>query len=428
VQPDDDALRELMAAPLEPEPRTRRGILLVIGGVGALAVVVLALWLGGDDPAGGDDAVVDGPPVAGSVVSTTTSTVDDDSPTTTAGSMYPEPRAAATLVYDDSAGDFVLFGGWKQFRAAPVLEPWLLDATTAEWAPLEGTFEPSGRELAPAVPVDSIGGIVVVGGTPDQTNSCAAWNRVMSSPVDLWMLDVDAGSWERLEATGEVPDRWGHAVAYDPGEDLVVLFGGVGTDFDRNRSTLLADTWVFDLAASTWEQVDTPVAPSARSCPGMVYDPVHDSILLWGGSTESTAGDTSVWRFDASSRVWTELPPIGETGPEPRWLHRMVTLGGSGEVLMVGGMSWQETDIEGGTTTDIAVSDEVWRLDLSTGRWEQLGPAPAATASHAMATDGERVVAFVFGSTLLYDPSTDSWTDVTPYDDLDWDLFLAPGS
>lgn len=410
---DDDALRDLLTRPLEAEAPARRGRWITGLGLATVVFVALGLLVAGDD-----EEPAEASTVAGSSVPTT---IPIAVPTTTPVSsfQYPDGRITGTLVYDPTVDGVVMLGGWTVFRAPPVVDPWLFDATAATWVSIAATLEPSGRELAPAVFVDSVERIAVFGGTPDQTMQCGRWDRVLAAPVDTWYLDTASRAWERVTTVGGPPDRWGHGVAYDPEADVVVMFGGVSTEFENSGfSRLRDDTWIYDPATATWTQVETDVAPSPRACAGMVHDRASGSIVLWGGTTTSSEGDRSVWRFDTETLSWTEFPPLGDSGPERRWLHQTVLVDGS--VIVIGGLYPQVALIEGGTTTTIGATDEVWSLDLSTGSWEQLGSAPFEMWGHAAAAVGGRIVVSAFGSTLLYDPASDVWTDVTPYDELDW--------
>jgi hypothetical protein len=377
--------------------------------LGALAV------RNGDDPSGTTT-------FAGSTATPTTGSTTAPPTTSPADSFqYPDGRITGTLVYDPTVNGVVMLGGWTAFRAPPVLDPWGFDAATETWVSIAATLEPSGRELAPAVFVDSIDRIAVFGGTPDQTMQCGRWDRVFAAPVDTWYLDTANRAWQRVMAIGGPPDRWGHGVAYDPASDLVVLFGGVSTEFENSGvSQLRGDTWIFDPGTSTWTEVEVGVAPSPRACAGLVYDAVAGSIVLWGGTTTSSEGDRSVWRFDTATLTWTEFPPEDDAGPEGRWMHQMVLVDGS--AIVIGGLYPQVDVIEGGTTTNVRATDEVWSLDLATGEWKRLGDAPAPLWGHAAAGDGTgRIVMSAHGSTFVFDPVLDEWTDITPYDNLDWD-------
>jgi hypothetical protein len=291
----------------------------------------------------------------------------------------------------------------------------LLDAADGTWRPMTQTFEPPPRDRPAAVYVDSLDRVLLAGGSPVQTNSCTTWTRILDSPVDTWLLDTETGAWEWLEVEA-VPDRWGHAIAYDPEADLVVLFGGVGTRIEQSgRSELLGDTWIFDPSANAWDPVDSPIAPEPRACAGMVYDPGAGAIHLWGGQTATNAGDPLIWRFDAQERTWAPITGSDTPGPAPRWLHQMVHDPVTGLTYVIGGQYFQTVEIDSGTTTELDATDEVWAVDLVSGAWTAVTPLPDRVSWHAAATDGAgQITVFVWRYVWVYDTATGTWTDATP--------------
>jgi hypothetical protein len=68
-------------------------------------------------------------------------------------------------------------------------------------------------------------------------------------------------------------------MAYDAGRKLIVLFGGIGV-------TILSDTWLWD--GRDW--AIGPQGPSARFSCAMAYDPANDEIVLYGGRTSRADG------------------------------------------------------------------------------------------------------------------------------------------
>src|SRR3712207_2918957 len=77
---------------------------------------------------------------------------------------------------------------------------------------------------------------------------------------------VSAGSalaatptWQQLapDATGPVA-RWDHTLAADDTAKQLIIFGGRDANF-----AALGDTWLFDLDARTWSQIEGD-APSSR--------------------------------------------------------------------------------------------------------------------------------------------------------------------
>ena len=79
--------------------------------------------------------------------------------------------------------------------------------------------------------------------------------------------------WTQKEDIGPSP-RYGHAMAYEPAHQRVVLFGGYGA------SGLFNDTWGWDGVA--WTQL-ADMGPPARSYHAMAYDESRHRLVLFGG-------------------------------------------------------------------------------------------------------------------------------------------------
>ena len=80
---------------------------------------------------------------------------------------------------------------------------------------------------------------------------------------------------------------------------VVLLFGG----WDGKNA--LNDTWAWD--GSEWQQLETLTAPSPRQAAHMVYNPINQQIILFGGWQPNGQDITSLndsWTWDGSH--WNE--------------------------------------------------------------------------------------------------------------------------
>ncbi|WP_372629898.1 cadherin-like beta sandwich domain-containing protein [Cohnella sp.] len=182
-------------------------------------------------------------------------------------------------------------------------------------------------------------------------------------------------TWERMtEGTFKPPAREAAMMTYDESEGNVILFGGEG------NSGLLNDTWVWTGGSdNTWQEklsVGTP--PSKRKHAAMAYDPVSDSVILFGGEGQSGAllGDT--WRWDGAS--WTQA---GGSAPSPRSGAQMASDGQN--LILFGGKG------AGGILAD------TWLWNGST--WENVTPAdpsdsPPGAYHGQMSFDGQTAVLY----------------------------------
>lgn len=179
--------------------------------------------------------------------------------------------------------------------------------------------------------------------------------------------------WENVSpATGPAPRR-GHAMVYEPTSATVLMFGGQSYD---GGDVFYGDTWRWD--GATWEQV-TATGPEPRAGAAMVYDPVSQSVLLFGGQGDDLYPGT--WQF--VNDTWTEL------APNARPLART-------EAKLVYDAARQQPVLFGGRAEDGRLLQDIWYWNGDL--WLALSPDtdPPARALHGMAYDttADRIVMF----------------------------------
>lgn len=213
--------------------------------------------------------------------------------------------------YDPDTKAFYFYAGGSTFRYDPARRAW--------------------KDMAPPTsPQQALGGIllwssmcydrrakkfVLFGGgnVPTDRGDPGTWTY---SPAD--------NRWEPVKTDRQPPARANSRLAYDPVARKVVLFGG-----DR-LSELVADTWVFDTAAGTWEEKKPPVSPSPRGGHALVWLPKANKLLLLGGYTYTSTTDyvaplyrplpPEAWTFDTAAGRWDligrwEKSADGPVGP-----------------------------------------------------------------------------------------------------------------
>src|SRR5262249_2749465 len=144
-------------------------------------------------------------------------------------------------------------------------------------------------------------------------------------------------------------------VIYDPVRDRALLFGGAG-------ATYMNDVWELSLDSNPeWRRITYAGAPpSPRGSHGGVYDPVRDRLVIFGGNTLESWNNTDTWALSLGGvPTWKQIAPDGTQPPgrsmaaavydAPR--DRMVILDGSGS------------------------PQDIWALSLdAAGAWRQLTP------------------------------------------------------
>ena len=133
--------------------------------------------------------------------------------------------------------------------------------------------------------------------------------------ADTWIYDPNDMTWEEVPTSNQ-PELSRFGVAYDTESDKTVTFGGLVS------STAIDDTWLYDNELQEWTLLSPNSSPSARLNAEMIYSPVQDKIILFGGEdlTGTYFGDT--WEFDVATGVWTELTPV--ISPVARSGHSMI--------------------------------------------------------------------------------------------------------
>lgn len=192
----------------------------------------------------------------------------------------------------------------------------------------------------------------------------------------------------RLRIAASLSEREGAALAYDPADQALLLFGG------DNSAGVQQDTWTWD--AHQWTRRLPPVSPPARTDAAIAYDAMTKTLVLFGGDPHSTAGylnDTWTWN---GSR-WTLLQP--GISPPARTHAMMAYDPANGAVILFGGLG------------SSGFLNDVWSFNGTS--WHELHPiaAPSARYDAAFAYHAPSRKLVLFGGfTPGSGPLGDTWT------------------
>ena len=199
------------------------------------------------------------------------------------------------------------------------------------------------------------------------------WGRRWSGSRRGGVLLLHGGqnrNWDMLPETWEwfpgsdawpmVPDasplnpgaRTSHAMVWDSARERTILFGG--TDLHRD----FADTWAFDGSTSRWERLDTSGNPPPRSQHGMIYDPVTDQVILFGGRGMNQERLHDTWLLDLATLEWIQ-PASTRAAPHPR---------GRDHVQMARD-SLTGIIVMRGSSLGPGLPDETWHFDAHARSW-----------------------------------------------------------
>ncbi len=250
-------------------------------------------------------------------------------------SNAPAARTGHTMAYDEARNEVVLFGGTTSIaeNGAPSglsNSTWIWDGST--WtlrAPAE--VWPSARWLHGMAYHPQLGRVVLFGGQVAQ----GVWLG------DTW--EWDGASWTQIPTPPESTPprhRYAHAMAYDyDNPNSLMLFGGVSaTDLAGTAEMLLWDggdwTDILDILPDI-------TLPPSRQLHALAANPDNRTVVLFGGAYgDHTLADTWVW----TGLEWLDARPA--VSPPARWGHAMTFQPATSEILLFGGASANGTAMD----------------------------------------------------------------------------------
>ena len=293
------------------------------------------------------------------------------------------PARAWHAMAHDAAGDqLLLFGGWNGTRQLG--GTWAWDGSAWEQAATEG---PSPRSFH-AMAADPVRGRVVLFGGLDED-----WELL----GDTW--EWDGSRWERIPTEGPRPTpQAGHAMAWDPATETVLLFGGRTTLDEEGRRS--SETWSWD--GEAWART-AALGPPGRSGHALATDPARERVVLFGGMDgERPLDDTWEW----AGGTWRS---IQAEGPAARSGHALAWDANRGRVILIGGGDEDAEALPG-----------QWEWDGE--RWRELPEAaerPSPRTGHSMKWDPARERVVLFGGSIEGPPEYffgDTWELAPPED------------
>ncbi|MCX5742096.1 MAG: hypothetical protein NT062_06340, partial [Proteobacteria bacterium] len=194
---------------------------------------------------------------------------------TSAPSTGPMGRSHVAFAYDLARDRVVMFGGRTVFE--PTAETWEWDGAT--WIERHPRIAPPARTDASMVYDTAHHRMILFGG------------QAIDSFDDTWSWDGIA--WTALDPPIHPSKRHDHAMAYDAARHRVVLFGGAALPDSMTGGD--DQTWAFD--GTTWSPLPV-TGPSPRAGHAMAYDPHRDVIVLVGGGPG--VGPPETWELDTA--------------------------------------------------------------------------------------------------------------------------------
>jgi hypothetical protein len=123
---------------------------------------------------------------------------------------------------------------------------------------------------------------------------------------DVWLWN--GMHWSEAMPADFPPSVGGAALACDESQQQVLLFGGLagfdGLNGSHRTGTLSDETWLWD--GHNWTQLNPAHVPPARMGGQLVYNPLLEQTLLFGGIS-SRGYSNDLWSWDGTD--WQQIQP-----------------------------------------------------------------------------------------------------------------------
>lgn len=250
--------------------------------------------------------------------------------------------------------------------------------------------------------------IELSGDRPSLSGDCMVYDQVRDRlvafeakftttvPFRMFTLALAGPSpqWTETAFSGDWPYGLATSVAYDPGRDRMLVFGGIYQFTNSNA------VHAVDLSNMQWSVLATTgTPPQPRAATSAVFDPIHDRLLIYGGVTHFGPIYDETWSLSLSGTpTWSFLVPSDPVAPA-RYDHAAVIDPVRGVMLVAGGHA--------GT--------DPWVLDLNatpgTASWSPApSPAQGDRQYPLLAYDAGGRRAWLFGGADAQGaPRSDQW-------------------
>jgi hypothetical protein len=287
--------------------------------------------------------------------------------------LAPPALSGTISIYDSARDRFVIALGSDGARLRD--DVWVLDAhVETPWRKLTVAGTPPNRELQPigqSVTLspgvyDSARDRLLVLGERDAAGALA---------TTIWALSFSpAPAWSVVATQGTPPSpRHGMSVVYDPVDDRLVAYGGFGPHPTLGDVTW-NEVWALTLGGTpTWSLLaPSGTLPPRRSDAATVYDPAGHRMIVFGGiqsPSNSDLNDTWELALSPGPLAWS---PMSATNPPPARRKASIFVDAATARL------WMQGGIAAFTPRE-----DVWKLPLAGGSWllHSAVQPPGATGS-----------------------------------------------
>ena len=218
-------------------------------------------------------------------------------------STSPTGRLWAGMSYDSGRNVSVLYGGAPETLGQPDFnDTWEWNGSS--WTQKSTPANAGARDQF-AMAYDSVRGVTVVFGGEEckisKCNSSTAQNYGFTLMNDTW--EYNGTTWTQMSTSTAPSARVGARMVFDTARGVAVLFGGTNCYVNCSSFTEYADTWEWN--GTSWAKQSPAASPAGRDSFGFAYDSARSVSVLFGGF----GGNSDTWEWNGST--WTQTTPTG---------------------------------------------------------------------------------------------------------------------
>jgi len=194
-------------------------------------------------------------------------------------SADPEPRIGARMIYDPVDQRIIMYGGSTYQNGYSFYnELWSYKAETNTWTQLEMHNPPDGRFNAMLTYIPDQHQLFLYGGWSHEDRTDGTF-----------IYDFTTSTWTELHPSNQPSRRSDSSIAYDPENDVVVLYSGY-----LQNDTHAQDTWIYSFAGQNWNKQHPTNTPLGQYGHYMVYSKQNEQLLMYPGHWSIYSGTTMV--------------------------------------------------------------------------------------------------------------------------------------
>lgn len=264
----------------------------------------------------------------------------------------------ASLGWDPIHRRVIRWGGHNQGGGGEQnAETWCLDPTTATWELKEPNRAPPGVCCAQQNVFDPVAGRFIRFPAFSGSHGWQWFREIYLNNTSVWTYDLATNAWRDLRpvpAPNIAPLR---CAAWDSDHQVVVVFGGEGSN---------QGTWKYDPYSNTWSQMHSAVQPAPRSAGNMAYDELHKLHILFGSQFQD---DPHTWAYDLTKDEWRDMQPARQ--PPTDRNDAVLAYDRAGKVVIAAVRVADKKDNNGEV---VAGHIETWAYDAGRNDWNKLTP------------------------------------------------------